>query len=55
MLITLVAIVLVGVDLWSFTRPTFLGIPLWLPFFGGIITILVVRITETFVEIEQKR
>ena len=39
---------------WSYTNPMFLGIPLWLPFGWGLVTVLIKRIAETFVKIEMK-
>lgn len=39
---------------WQYTQPTFLGIPLWLPFGWGLVALLVRRITETFLKIISK-
>ncbi|MCK4335915.1 MAG: DUF2878 family protein [Candidatus Aenigmarchaeota archaeon] len=39
---------------WQYTNPTFLGIPVWLPFAWGLFTMLIKRIAETFVKIEMK-
>lgn len=39
---------------WQYTNPTFLGIPSWLPFGWGILTMLIKRIAETLVKIETK-
>ena len=38
---------------WSYSNPTFLGIPLWLPFAWGIAALMITRIAETFVKIEK--
>lgn len=39
---------------WTYTNPTFLGIPVWLPLAWGLITMALKRIAEGFVEIKWK-
>jgi hypothetical protein len=39
---------------WQYVNPTFLGIPIWLPFGWGVATMLIKRISETFVKIEMR-
>jgi len=47
-------IVCVHFGAWQYPNPTFLGIPIWLPFAWGFATILIKRIAETCVKIEVK-
>ncbi len=47
-------IVCIHFGVWQYANPTFLGIPLWLPFAWGLATMLVKRFAETFVKIEMK-
>ena len=47
-------IVSVYFGVWQYTNPSFLGIPLWLPFAWGFAVVLTKRIAETFVKIEIK-
>lgn len=47
-------VICVYFGVWSYQNPTFLGIPLWLPFAWGFATMLIKRIAETFVKIEMK-
>lgn len=39
---------------WEYTNPSFLGIPIWLPFAWGLVTMMLKRISETFVKIEMR-
>ncbi len=39
---------------WQYANPTFLGIPIWLPFVWGLAMMITKHITETFVEIEMR-
>jgi hypothetical protein len=32
---------------WSYTLPTFLNIPVWLPFAWGLVSVLIVRIAQS--------
>lgn len=47
-------IIAVYFGIWTYTNPTFLGIPLWLPFAWGLVSLLIVRIAETFVKIQKR-
>lgn len=47
-------IVCIYFGVWQYANPTFLGIPIWLPFAWGLATMLIKRIAETFVKIEMK-
>lgn len=47
-------IICISFGVWQYTNPTFLGIPLWLPFAWGFATMVIKRISETFVKIEMK-
>lgn len=40
---------------WQYANPSFLGIPVWLPFAWGLATMLIKRIAETVVKIEMKK
>ena len=44
----LVEIIAVYFGAWQYTNPSFLGIPLWLPFAWGLGAVLIKRISETF-------
>jgi uncharacterized membrane protein len=33
---------------WSYALPTFLNIPIWLPFAWGFVSVLIIRIAQTF-------
>jgi hypothetical protein len=35
--------------IWSYTLPTFLNIPVWLPFAWGFAVVLIIRIGQAFV------
>lgn len=35
--------------IWSYTIPSFLNIPLWLPFAWGFAVVLIIRIGQSFV------
>jgi hypothetical protein len=39
-------IIATHVGIWSYTLPTFLNIPLWLPFAWGFVSVLIVRIAQ---------
>jgi hypothetical protein len=41
-------IIATRVGIWSYTLPTFLNIPIWLPFAWGVISVLIVRIAQAF-------
>ena len=47
-------IICISSGVWSYVNPSFLGIPLWLPFAWGFATMLIKRIAETLVRIEKK-
>jgi hypothetical protein len=49
-----IEIICIYFGVWQYANPTFLGIPLWLPFAWGLFTMLVKRIAETFVTIETR-
>ncbi len=38
--------------IWKYTLPTFLNIPVWLPFAWGFAAVLIIRIAQTFVKKE---
>ncbi|MBR9698952.1 DUF2878 family protein [Candidatus Woesearchaeota archaeon] len=44
-------IISISFGVWSYANPTFLGIPLWLPFIWGLAAVMITRIAETFVKI----
>ena len=41
-------------NVWIYSNPTFLNIPLWLPFAWGLSAVLIIRISETFLKIEKR-
>jgi len=43
-------IIATRVGIWQYTIPTFLNIPLWLPFAWGFATVLIIRIALAFVK-----
>jgi hypothetical protein len=45
-------IICIYFGVWQYTNPTFLGIPLWLPFAWGFATMLIKRIGETFLKVK---
>jgi hypothetical protein len=45
-------IICIYYGVWQYSNPSFLGIPIWLPFAWGMAVILIKRISETFVKIE---
>jgi hypothetical protein len=47
-------IICVNYGAWQYANPSFLRIPLWLPFAWGLASVLVIRIAETFVSIKLK-
>lgn len=47
-------IICIRFGVWQYANPTFLGIPMWLPLAWGLITMLIKRISETFVKIEMR-
>jgi len=47
-------IVCIHFGVWTYTNPTFLGVPVWLPLAWGLTTILIKRIAQIFVKIEKK-
>ena len=40
-------------DVWTYSNPTIIGIPMWLPLAWGLAVILLIRISETFLKIER--
>ncbi|MFH1236315.1 MAG: hypothetical protein V1685_05260 [Parcubacteria group bacterium] len=50
----LAEIVCTANGVWRYEHPTFLNIPLWLPFAWGIAAVMITRIAETFVKIEKR-
>ena len=51
---TLAEIIGTHFNVWTYSNPTFLNIPLWLPFAWGLVVLMMVRIVETFVKIEKR-
>jgi hypothetical protein len=47
-------IVCIHFGAWQYANPTFLGIPIWLPFAWGTATMMIKRVAETFVKIEMR-
>jgi len=45
-------IIATKVGIWQYTLPTFLNIPLWLPFAWGFAAVLIIRIAMAFVKKE---
>jgi hypothetical protein len=43
-------IVATHAGIWTYTQPTFLNIPVWLPFAWGFAVVLIVRIAQTFIK-----
>ncbi|UCG95438.1 MAG: hypothetical protein JSV92_00075 [archaeon] len=48
-------IILVSFGVWRYANPTFLGVPMWLPFAWGLATLMIKRFAEIFVKIEVKK
>lgn len=48
-------IVCIYFGVWKYANPTFLGIPIWLPFAWGLATMLIKRIAETLIKINIKK
>lgn len=44
---TTAEIIATKVGIWSYTIPTFLNIPVWLPFAWGYVSVLIVRIAQS--------
>jgi hypothetical protein len=44
---TTAEIIATHVGIWSYTLPTFLNIPVWLPFAWGFVSVLIVRIAQS--------
>ncbi len=40
-------IIATRVGIWAYTFPTFLNIPVWLPFAWGFVSVLIVRIAQS--------
>lgn len=47
-------IIAIYFGVWQYANPSFLGIPMWLPFVWGLAIVLIKRIAEIFVKIEFK-
>ena len=47
-------IVCIHFGAWQYANPSFLGIPMWLPFVWGLAVVLVKRFAEIFIKIEMK-
>ena len=47
-------IVCIHFGAWQYANPTFLGIPIWLPFVWGLAVVLIKRFAEIFIKIETK-
>ena len=47
-------IIAIHFGVWQYTNPDFLGIPMWLPLAWGFVSVMLLRIAETFVSIERK-
>ncbi|MDR2017795.1 MAG: hypothetical protein LBQ00_02800 [Syntrophobacterales bacterium] len=43
-------IVATHAGIWSYTLPSFLNIPVWLPFAWGFATVIIIRIGQAFVK-----
>jgi hypothetical protein len=41
-------IIATRVGIWQYTLPTFLNIPVWLPFAWGFVSVLIIRIARAF-------
>jgi len=41
-------IIATKVGIWQYTLPTFLNIPVWLPFAWGFVSVLIIRIAQVF-------
>ncbi len=52
---SLIEILAVKAEVWQYANPTFLGIPVWLPFGWGLSGLLIVRIGYTLSEINGGR
>jgi hypothetical protein len=48
----LAEIICIDFGVWAYANPTFFGIPVWLPFAWGLVTLLIKRIVETLVKME---
>ncbi len=46
---SLTEIIATRAGIWSYTLPTFLNIPVWLPFAWGFAVVLIIRIGQAFV------
>ncbi len=44
---SLAEIIAVHAGVWKYTLPTFLNIPVWLPFAWGFVSVLIVRIAQS--------
>ena len=47
-------LVCVNYGVWRYENPSFLGIPIWLPFVWGLSAVFIKRVSETFLKIEKK-
>ncbi len=45
-------IVCIHFGAWKYTNPSFLGIPIWLPFAWGLAMMLIKRVAETFLKVK---
>ena len=50
----IVEIICTANGVWRYEHPTFLNVPLWVPFAWGIMAVMVTRIAEPFVKIEKR-
>lgn len=48
-------IVAIIFGVWQYANPTFLGIPMWLPFAWGLAVVMIKRVAEIFVKISLKK
>ena len=44
---TTAEIIATHAGIWSYTLPTFLNIPIWLPFAWGFVSVLIIRIAQS--------
>lgn len=51
---TSLEIIAVRANIWQYTTPYFFGIPLWLPFAWGFVTVVIVRIALSLVNDEKE-
>ncbi len=52
---TIAEVICVNFGVWQYANPTYLGVPIWIPFAWGIATMMITRTGRTLVKLEKKK